>query len=154
MFKLPDFFDQLDSHQQQMLLVHLAMAEDIVSVAYGNMGDYFRESAVRNPGFYAEGLAWAMRSMALSAVDQLESAVYSRHLDGAQEPERTWQQGYHQGLNSGRLQAAYDIIRHGYQALRSHGMRPKKRSDFWDQASPQVLKLYWHDPDPLVPDDE
>lgn len=140
MFKLPDFFDQLNGHLQQMLLAHAAMYEDICSVAHAHMGEYFREPN-RTTSFYAEGLAWSIQAMASHAAERLQHAVISQHL--REFDSGSDRHDYMQGVDGGHVQLAYGIIRSGYQALRSHGMRAKKRSEHWDKVEPYYLQLYW-----------
>lgn len=153
-FPLPDFIDRLDHHEQQMLLVHAAMCEDAWRVCIENMGERFRQPEKRNANYFREGLAWAVQAMMSEASEMLQLAVISRHIHvrGPGEfPGPAYAFGISDGMELGRMESAYKVIRHGYQALRSHRMKPAVRSKHWDRVEPRFLELYDNTGDPRDP---
>ena len=147
MFPLPDFLDEMDDHDQQMLLAHAAMYEDATRACYTAHCDHFYKGS-QEPAKRQEGFAHALVCALGVSAENLTSASTHRHLFGAEDDKRAdWFAGYSQGTRSGETVAAYQAIRAAYQALRSYDMLDKgSESDHWQRVLPKYRAMYYDDP--------
>lgn len=151
---MPNFFEELDHHEQQMLLVHAAMYEDATRVCYENMSEHFRNPEKRNANYFREGLAWSVNSMMSEAAEYLTLGTVARHIHNRQPVESSgasFSAGLSEGVDLGRMELAYKVIRKGYQALRSHRIKTSVRSKHWDRVEPRFLELFDNTGDPRDP---
>ena len=156
MFKLPDFFELMDHHEQQMLLVHAAMSEDVGRVCVENMSEHFRNVEKRNADYFREGLAWSVQAMVSEAAELLEMALFREHQDKltplpGDDSKVAFMKAYGMGSSTAHVESARRIVRKGYQALRSHRMKPSVRSKHWDRVEPRFLELFDNTGDPRDP---
>ena len=146
MFPLPDFLDEMPSHDCQMLLAHAAMYEDATRACYTSHGDHFKV-AEETPAKRQEGFAHALVCALSVAAEGLTSSDTHRHLFGAQDARKMdWGTGYSQGIKSGETIAAYGAIRSAYQALRNYGMLNRdNESEHWQRVVPKYRAMYYDD---------
>lgn len=133
MVELPEFFDEMDEHSQQMFLAHAAMQEDVSRACMAFHGEYFKTPERRTKDFLLEGLAWAASGGAWEALRVLDEAEHFQFVN----PDSK-----HIMFQLGQAYAAYRVIRNVYQSLRSHDMLREPRSEHWAKLKPSYLALY------------
>lgn len=139
-FGLPKFFDEMDPHDQQSLLLYAAMYEEIEWTAIRHSNDLHAtvtEDDVKQDAFISAA-SWMASKCAEALV---HSAAILR--EGG-EPSRSLL--LHRGEAFGQAHLAHEVLRAAYESLLEHGLI-ERHSKLWDripvtERTPDWMKSY------------